>query len=90
MPKNLSGYNEEETPYAAPIIHETIQVGDHLTFGYCDYENHSVVSSITKNVIKVDAGEGGTGHHGSVTVMVKKYPFPIPDTTKIQKGNVYK
>ena len=43
------------------------------------------MSLITKEVIKVDTGEGGTGHHGSVTIMVKKYPYPVPDTTKIQR-----
>ena len=81
----MGGYSEEETPYAGPIINETIRVGDHLTFGYCDYENHSVVSLTNKEVSKVDTGERGTGHHGSVTVMVKKYPYPIPDTTKFQR-----
>ena len=85
MPENMGGYNEEETPYAGPTIHEIIRIGDHLLFGYCDYENHSRESYITKEVIKVEADEGGTGHRGSVVVRVKNYPFPIPATTQVQR-----
>ena len=36
-------------------------------------------------MIKVEAGEGGTGHRGSVVVRVKNYPFPISATTQVQR-----
>ena len=52
----MGGYNEEETPYAWPMINKTIQVGDHSTFGYCDYEKQSVMSLIIKEVIKLSRG----------------------------------
>ena len=85
-PPCMSGWNEEEESYEGPTINETIQVGDYLTYGYCDGANCSEVTLMTEKVIKVKAGTDGTGHHGSIIVIVDDLPRPISHATKIRRA----
>jgi len=78
--------DEEEETYEGPTIYERIQVGDYLTFGYCDRANGPELTLRTEKVIEVKAGTNGTGHNGSVTVIVDKMPHPITGATIIRRA----
>ena len=85
-PPGMGGWDEVEPSYEGPTIFETIKVGDHLTFGYCDIANGSVTTSRTEKVIKVKAGTNGTGHNGSVMVTINNMPHQISQATQISRA----
>ena len=78
----------DDKPYAdykGPVINETIEVHDHISFTYCDRAAHSEVYEVTASVIQVKAGKDGTGLHGSVIVNLRGSPHVIGDLTQIRR-----
>ena len=72
--------------YEGLHINETIRINDHITFTYCDRYANSTSYQVTAPVIKVEAGDDGTGLNGSVMVNLNGSPTPIMDDQKIRRA----